>query len=90
LSLEYVVAEEWAMNTNFQDWESPPEGALPRWFQDRGRAFERIIKKVLDDAGCEPRGSLRPSGEEIDGSFYLGGKTYWHSPKPLDIFHSAV
>ncbi len=64
------------MNTNFQDWESPPEGALPRWFQDRGRAFERIIKKVLDDAGCEPRGSLRPSGEEIDGSFYLGGKTY--------------
>ena len=58
------------------DWEQPPSGATPKWFQDRGRAFERIINHLLTKEGLEPRGSLRPSGEEIDGSFVLNHRAY--------------
>lgn len=64
------------MTDRLRDWETPPLDAPTRWFQDRGRAFERIIKCILGKEGLEPRGSLRPSGEEIDGAFYLGGRTF--------------
>lgn len=59
-----------------EDWLTSPPGAEPRWFQDRGRAFERIIRNQFQSEGLEPRLNIRPSGEEIDGSFVLGESTY--------------
>jgi hypothetical protein len=66
-----------------EDWDAPPADAPKNWPQQRGRAFEKIIKRLLGEAGLEPRSSFRPSGEEIDGSFVLGDRTYlleakWH------------
>lgn len=53
---------------------SPPHGATKAWFQERGRQLERLIERVLEDAGLEPRIRIRPNGEEIDGSFALDGR----------------
>lgn len=64
------------MSDRLKDWELRPAMAPKDWPQQRGRAFERILKRMLDKEGLEPRGVLRPSGEEVDGAFYLGGRTY--------------
>ncbi|RZJ85438.1 MAG: hypothetical protein EOO64_00685 [Massilia sp.] len=64
------------MNDRLRDWEAPPPDATPFWFQSRGRAFEVIIKRILSNEGMEPRGSLRPSGEEIDGAFCMFSRTF--------------
>lgn len=56
--------------------ESPPENAPPIWYQNRGRALERIIKAVLAREGLEPRTAFRPHGEEVDGSFQFGDRAF--------------
>jgi hypothetical protein len=43
------------MNENFGHWGVPPESAAPRWFQDRGRAFKKIIRDILAEEGLAPR-----------------------------------
>lgn len=53
----------------------------------RGREFELLIKDLLEIEKLEPRGSFRPKGEEMDGSFIYNQKIYlleakWHD-KPL-------
>ena len=42
----------------------------------RGFAFEKFLKKVFDAYGMAARASFRLRGEQIDGSFALGGQTY--------------
>lgn len=65
------------MQTNgLAGWIEPPEPIPNGWFQQRGRYLERFLVEMLSASGMEPRGSMRPSGEEIDGSFVLANKTY--------------
>ena len=54
--------------------------------QERGYEFERFLKRLFDANSLEGRGSFRIRGEQMDGSFQLGGETYlleakWTSAK---------
>jgi hypothetical protein len=53
-----------------------PAGASPQDKQRRGREFEVFLAGLLRHAGLNPRLRMRPTGEEIDGSFELDGKIY--------------
>ena len=44
--------------------------------QPRGYAFEKFLKGMFDAFGLSARASFRLVGEQIDGSFVLGGDTY--------------
>lgn len=55
---------------------SPPEDAKPLWYQKRGRAFERILVHLLARERLDPQSSMRPDGEEIDGSFVMGDRIF--------------
>jgi hypothetical protein len=44
--------------------------------QERGYAFERWLKSLFDAYDIDARGAFRLVGEQIDGSFQLGGETY--------------
>ncbi|MCN4847108.1 restriction endonuclease [Escherichia coli] len=73
------------MISKLKDLLEPPEGANPAWFQRRGRSFERVLKQIFELEGMAPRASMRPSGEEIDGSFAMDGRFFlleakWHTP----------
>jgi hypothetical protein len=51
----------------------------------RGYAFERFLNQLFSEFGLEPRSAFRLVGEQIDGSFQLGGHTYlleakWQDP----------
>lgn len=59
-----------------EKWSMPPDDVTPRWYQDRGRAFEGIIQAVLCRDGLKPRTNFRPEGEEVDGSFFLHQRTF--------------
>lgn len=55
----------------------------------RGFAFERFLRELLDAFGLKGRSSFRLVGEQIDGSFTMGDDTYlieakWEN-KPLDV-----
>lgn len=45
-------------------------------FQERGYAFERWLKFMFDAYNLDAREAFRVVGEQIDGSFQLGGETY--------------
>lgn len=73
------------MSLRLKDLLEPPEGADPAWFQRRGRSFERVLKQMFELEGMAPRASMRPSGEEIDGSFAMDDRFFlleakWHTP----------
>ncbi len=59
----------------------------------RGYAFERLLKKLFELDGLEPRGGYKPDGEQIDGSIYLDGRVYlleakWHAnPLPASTLY---
>lgn len=62
----------------------PPANAAPPWFRQRGRDFERVLTQMLSRENMEPRTSMRPDGEEIDGSFAIGDRFFlleakWHA-----------
>lgn len=71
-----------------------PESADRKWFQRRGRTFERVLKQILSREDLEPRSSMRPSGEEIDGSFVMGDRFFlleakWHAdPIPASALYA--
>lgn len=44
--------------------------------QVRGKRFERWLNGLLRYDSLDPRSSYRPEGEEIDGSFVMGGRAY--------------
>lgn len=77
-----------------KDWLESPENSDRAWFQKRGRVFERILNGMLSKEKMEPRTSMRPSGEEIDGSFSIGENFYlleakWHSsPVPASSLYA--
>ena len=73
------------MISKLKDLLEPPEGADPVWFQRRGRCFERVLKKMFELENMAPRASMRPSGEELDGSFAMDDRFFlleakWHTP----------
>lgn len=52
----------------------------------RGRHFETLLTDLFDAWGMDARGGFTVVGEQIDGSFQLGGDTYlleakWHRAK---------
>ncbi len=76
------------------DLLEPPPAAPPSWFQQRGRTFERVLKRIFSHEDMEPRASMRPSGEEIDGSFAMGDRFFlleakWHAnPIPASSLYA--
>ncbi|MEU6607450.1 restriction endonuclease [Streptomyces shenzhenensis] len=44
--------------------------------QTRGRRFERWLNQLLSQSDLAPRTAFRPDGEEVDGSFVHGHRTY--------------
>lgn len=67
-----------------RDLLDPPSDATPPWFRQRGRDFERVLTQMLSCENMEPRTSMRPDGEEIDGSFAIGDRFFlleakWHA-----------
>ena len=79
-------------NLKLRDLSLAPPTATPYWFQERGRAFERVLTGFLSRESMEPRGIRRPSGEEIDGSFAMGERFFlleakWHA---VPISASAI
>lgn len=81
-------------NLRLKDWLEPPQNSDRVWFQKRGRVFEKILNGMLSKEQMEPRTSMRPSGEEIDGSFAIGESFYlleakWHSsPIPASSLYA--
>ena len=70
------------LQTRFQQLELPPN-AFAADKQRRGYKFEQFLMQMLKAEKLEPRLRVRPSGEEIDGSFHFGDRTYlleakWH------------
>lgn len=59
----------------FKDADALPPDALPAERRARGKRFERILYGMFLEAKLEPRLSFRPTGEEIDGSLWLEGRT---------------
>lgn len=73
------------MALKLRDLLEPPGDADPAWFRRRGRSFERVLKQMFEREGMAPRASMRPSGEEIDGSFAMDNSYFlleakWHTP----------
>jgi len=65
------------------DLLNPPTSADPVWYRSRGRKFERVLNQFLLDEQMEPHTSMRPRGEEIDGSFVMENRYFlleakWH------------
>lgn len=65
----------------FDYWLTPPDPVPKGWFQRRGFAFERIICRILLAEGLQPKAHIRPSGEEIDGSFLFAERTFLFEAK---------
>lgn len=42
----------------------------------RGKDFEYLLRDLLEIENLEPKGSFRPDGEEMDGSFLFNQRTY--------------
>lgn len=89
----------WMMGTE-EDWRTHyarlralPGASSGVRRQRRGKEFERVLRKMLDEADMEPRSSYRPAGEEIDGSFLYGNRTmlfeakWTNSPVPASALY---
>tara|TARA_R110002060_G_scaffold35268_1_gene46130 strand:- start:2467 stop:3447 length:981 start_codon:yes stop_codon:yes gene_type:complete len=80
--------------TTLKDLLIPPEDANGVWFRQRGRIFEKILNYIFGNEEMEPRTSMRPTGEEIDGSFSFGNSFYlleakWHAnPIPASSLYA--
>ena len=70
-----------------------PDNACKKEKQKRGRDFEKFLHALFEAEGLKPRLRLRPSGEEIDLSFLLNGRTFlveakWHAdPLPAPVLY---
>jgi len=79
---------------SFDYWLTPPDPVPKGWYQRRGFALERIISRILLTEGLEPKTHIRPSGEEIDGSFLYAERTFlleakWKAePVPASDFYA--
>lgn len=74
--------------------KTPPDDALPAWYQNRGHQFERILHGLFDHEGLVPRTGYKNSGEQIDGSFVFNGRFFlleakWHKdPIPASSIYA--
>lgn len=59
-----------------RDLLNVPASADRLWFQNRGRKFERVLNHILSHEKMDPRSSMRPEGEEIDGSFAMDNRYF--------------
>ncbi|MNC18960.1 hypothetical protein D3C77_221140 [compost metagenome] len=81
-------------NKRLKDLLTPPEETKPFWYQQRGRDFERILVQIFFNEDMDPSTSMRPSGEEIDGSFSIENSFFlleakWHKdPIPASALYS--
>lgn len=55
----------------------------------RGREFERALAGMFEEDDLAPRTSFRPTGEEVDGSLWLDGRTYLFEAKWTSKPHPA-
>lgn len=69
--------------------EALPLAASSRQKAQRGREFEAILFAMFDEADLQPRLSFRPSGEEVDGSIWLDGRTILIEAKWTEAAHPA-
>lgn len=87
MSQEPSLPEQYAQLRQLSDSAPAP---LKR---KRGFDFERVLKRLLDADGLEPRSSYKAKGEQIDGSFYLDGtfillEAKWHAdPIPASTLY---
>lgn len=44
--------------------------------QKRGFEFEKLIKSKLENENLEPKAGYKPTGEQVDGSFFWNGATF--------------
>jgi Restriction endonuclease len=71
-----------------------PGDATPAEKRRRGHTFEAFLGELLAHEGLHPRIRLRPSGEEIDGSFEVDSRAYlleakWHAtPLPASSVYA--
>lgn len=81
-------------NKRLKELLTPPSEANPFWYQQRGREFEQILVQIFSKEDMDPSTSMRPSGEEIDGSFAIGNSFFlleakWHKyPIPASSLYS--
>lgn len=59
----------------FLDAQTLPDSATPQQKAERGRDFEAMLRAMFEEAGLDPRVGYRPTGEEVDGSIWLDGRT---------------
>ncbi len=81
------------LRTKLRQLELPPNAsAIDK--RRRGYKFEQFLGEMLNAEELEPSLRVRPSGEEIDGSFNFGDRTYlfeakWHgSPIPASSIYA--
>ena len=55
---------------------APPTNAPPAWLRQRGYRFEQLLNGLLVADALDPRTSFKPSGEQIDGSFFFDGTVF--------------
>lgn len=68
-----VPATDWRLQAELKD-ALVVIASLPP--QERGYAFEALLRRAFDAAGLAAREPFRNLGEQIDGSFLLGHETY--------------
>lgn len=73
----------------FLDAQTLPDSASPQQKAQRGRDFEAILRAMFEEAGLAPRVSYRPTGEEVDGSIWLDGRTVLIEAKWTAAKHPA-
>lgn len=61
--------------SRFIEADGLPEDASGAEKRSRGRELERVLAGMFEEAGMRPRLSYRPTGEEVDGSIWLHGRT---------------
>ena len=81
------------LQARFRQLELPPNAPATDK-RRRGYKFEEFLGQMLNAEELEPRLRVRPSGEEIDGSFHFGDRTYlleakWYgSPMPASLIYA--
>lgn len=70
--------------SKYKALQNPPYDADAAWYRQRGRDLEDIISALFNHEWFESRIRFRPSGEELDGSFFALQRHFltelkWHS-----------
>ena len=86
--------QKYQLRNEFQRLSDPSNHTTAMARRQRGYHFEAFLYSLLESEGLEPATNYRPDGEEIDGSFRLGGRFFllearWHcEPIPASAIYS--